>query len=107
MKGVSIYTRANRKTWYVAYWCPRRMKRVNESSGFRLDDPQGKKRALDLLHRKAVEASALKPALRGSEWVHWVLPFIQDRHKHSPRTRERYETSWKYLAAFQQAPGLA
>jgi integrase len=100
MSGSSIYERDRSPYWWIAYWSPTKLKRVCESSGVRLDDPQGKRKALGILREKELEASALQPASKSEAWNCWVLEFLRDRYGKSPETLIRYENAWDWISLY-------
>lgn len=106
MQGISVYERAGRPTWYIAYDCPRKLKRVNESSGFRLDDPRGKIKAYALARERS--QSGVVHGLKHSQenWSVWVEPWLRDRYRHQARTLTSYLGAWKFLAVFLHEQGL-
>lgn len=99
-KDASIYARARSPYYRCSYWDPVRMKRVHETTDFRVDDPSGYRKAL----RFAMDKSELAKAQRGfhkqEAWGSWVIPFFERRHEAGSRTLERYLSAWTVLNEF-------
>lgn len=100
MQGISVYQRAGRPTWYVAYDCPRRSKRVNESTGHRLDDPKGKVNAYAYAREKSHSGIAHGAERDEAAWDRWVEPWLQWRYRDQPKTLTNYLCSWKQLSLY-------
>lgn len=100
MNAVSVYQRAGRTTWYVQYWCGKRQRRVNESSGFRLDDPQGKRKARNYALEHAAAGAIIRATAPHERWDAWVAAWIVDAYRARPRTQQRYLGAWSFLGAF-------
>ncbi len=101
MEKSSVYIRAGRPCWYVSYFCIRRLRRVHESTGFRLDNPLSEKRAREMAAKR--DAAAAK-AFGGNEraWQVWVMPWLEEKFARSPRTLERYKTAFAWILLFCQ-----
>lgn len=75
-------------------------KRVHEVTPFRLDDPVGKKRALDLAWEKSKVAQAVLVPGHGDRWERWVEEFLRARYAGREKTLARVLGAWKQWRAF-------
>jgi integrase len=100
MQGISVYQRKGRGTWYVAYDCPNRLRRVNESSGYRLDDARGKVNAYAYAREKSASGIAHGVDRHQERWSAWVEPWLRERYRHQPKTLTSYLGAWKHLSFF-------
>lgn len=108
MQGISVFQRAGRSAWYIAYDCPTALKRVTRSSGFRIDDPRGKVLAYEEARRRSLSGTARTLRAGGKEaWANWVIPWLEDRYRHRDRTLTSYRGAWKYLALFFHERGVS
>lgn len=99
-KDASVYARERSPFYRLSYYCPVKGKRVHVTTPFRLDDPQGHKKALRLAHEKSAEASAHRGASKDELWGNWVEAFISLNHAAGSRTRERYLGAWDWIRAY-------
>lgn len=97
MANVSVYVKGQRKHWYVSYICARRLVRVEESSGFLLSDPQGKRKARDYATARAIDSATARGAASAESYAAWVEAWIKDHYRRRARTRDRYLGAWSYL----------
>lgn len=100
--GVSVYRNGSRPTWYVAYDSAERGGRVCESSGFRIDDPDGERKA-----RAYAEArDAKEPTTAGENaarrWERWVLPWLREQYSEpdQAKTLRSYLGAWRFLSLY-------
>ncbi len=100
MQGISVYRRAARPTWYVAYDCPRRGRRINESTGFRTDHPNGKLQAYAYAREKSHSGIAHGLDHQHERWSAWAETWLQVRYKQKPKTLTSYLGAWKQLSFF-------
>lgn len=100
MRGVSVYQRAGRHTYYLSYTCPIKDQRVHVSTPFRVDDPEGLRKAHNLALEKAKEIRFEKLGTRAERWEVWVLPFLEHQYRNSLLTLKRYKSAWKWLSLF-------
>ena len=101
MQGISVYQRDGRPHWYVAYTCPHRGRRVNESTGFKVSDPRSKLEAYAYARDKAQSGVAVAPRSRDpSAWGLWVVPWLKDRYAHQPKSLTNHLGAWKQLSFF-------
>jgi integrase len=97
MQGISVYSRAGRRHWLVAYDCPRRGKRINESSGIPLDDPRGKLAAYAYAREKSASGVLHGAGTDPSRWELWVETWLRLRFAAQPRTLTSYLGAWKFV----------
>lgn len=107
MQGISVFQRTGRSCWYIAYDCPTALRRVNRSSGFRIDDPRGKVQAYEEARRRSMSGTARSLRSGKESWSRWVLPWLEDRYRHRTRTLTSYRGAWKYLALFFHERGIS
>lgn len=100
MQGISVYKRADRPTWYVAYDCPKRFRRVNESTGFLIDDPQGKLKAYSFARERGMSGIAHGRADQKDRWEGWTAQWLKDRFRNHPKTLTSYLGAWKFILFF-------
>jgi len=100
MQGISVYKRAGRPCWYVAYDCPKRAKRVCECTDVRLDDPRGKFAAYAYAREKSASGTARTGERDLSRWDNWVEAWLKMRFAYQKATLTSYLGSWKYLSAY-------
>jgi integrase len=103
VKYASVFERPRSPRFYVVYWCPRRQKRVQEATPFRRDDPQGRRKALDLANERSKEARADKDTDGTERWESWVDEFLAQRYSGSAKTGARMEYAWSQWRAFLNA----
>lgn len=97
MQGISVYSRSDRPTWYVAYDCPQRARRVCESSGVHLDDPRGKLAAYAYAREKSSSGVTHGQSRDISHWGNWVEPWLRMRFSRQKLTLTGYLGAWKFL----------
>lgn len=99
MKGISVYKRAGRPNWYVAYDCPEKLKRVNEATGIPLTDPAGYNKAFDYAKDKSAKfvAYSVKDQER---WESWAEDFLRARFANQQKTLVSYLGALKFLLRF-------
>lgn len=100
MQGISVYQRAGRPTWYVAFDCPRRGRRVNVSTGFRLDVANGKLQAYAFAREQSQSGVTHTAAKNHERWEAWAETWLEVRYKNSPKTLTSYLGAWKHLSFF-------
>lgn len=100
MQGISVYQRAGRPTWYVAYDCPRRGRRINESSGFRIDNPNGKLQAYAYAREKSHSGVTHGLEKSHERWDAWAELWLKVRYKNKAKTLTSYLGAWKHLSFF-------
>lgn len=99
MRKASVYLRPGRPVWYVSYFCPLSLRRRHVATAFRVDHPLGEKRAREFAARKDAEAGRAVGHAEAA-WEVWVLPFLEDRFRRSPRTLERYKTAFAWILLY-------
>jgi integrase len=95
MQGISVYERTGSPCWYVAYDCPHRGKRVNESSRIRKDDARSKLKAYAYARDKSMSGVARLDNRERDAWENWVEPWLRDRYRNQPQTLTKYLHAWK------------
>ena len=107
MQGISVYQRQGRPTWYVAFDCPVRGRRVNQSTGHRLDDPQGKLRAYSYAREKSLSGIARAGTAPHEHWDAWAEPWLRVRFAQKAKTLASYLGAWKQLSFFLSEQRIA
>lgn len=100
MQGISIYERKGRPTFYVAYDCPVRARRVCESSGIMVTDHRGKIEAYAYAREKSMSGVTHGQARDASRWENWVEPWLRLRYANQPSTLTSYMGAWKFIALY-------
>lgn len=103
MQGYCVFPRPGRSVWYIKFpdataadgW-------RSKASPFRIDDPQGKRRALALAEKLSNEFKVSGTHRRAEMWATWVRTFLTDKYQASPRTLQSYEGAWACLQEFLQ-----
>jgi len=90
MQGISVYLRPGRPTYYVAYDCPVRARRVCESTGISINDPRGKLGAYAYAREKSQSGVARGQARDESCWENWAKTWLQMRYAGNPKTLGSY-----------------
>jgi hypothetical protein len=98
MQGISVYARRDRPTWYVAYTCPIRSKRVCEATAFRIDEPGSKLKAYAYAREKSLSGVAHGQQRDDSRWENWVEPWLRMRFAIKLTTLTGYLGAWKFLS---------
>ena len=102
----SIYRKKNSPNWFIQF-IDGDGKRRNKSTEFRATDPGETMKARTLraqMEAKELSRTGIVGPL-GGNWDAWVPQFL-DRHCDNPRTRERYEDGWKWIALWLQVRKL-
>jgi integrase len=101
-QGFSVYKRSDRKVYYISYADPKRPHRyrVQEATPFRVDDPDGMRKAHALGMEKAAAARIAGNGAASERWSSWVLSYLDHQYKNSPLTLKRYRGAWKWLSLF-------
>lgn len=99
MQGISIYERPGRPTLYIAYDCPRRLKRVNESSGIGKDEARARSRAYAIALERSESGTADVAPKTADRWENWVEPWLRVTYAGPERakTLASYLGAWKFL----------
>lgn len=99
MQNISVYSRTGRATWYVAYDCPLRARRINESSGIPTTDARGKLAAYAYAREKSMSGIISSSKKEASRWENWVESWLKVRFA-NPKTVTSYLGAWKFLSFF-------
>jgi hypothetical protein len=105
MKYTSVYAKGSRPHWYVAYFDPKAQRRRYVASVFRLDDPQGKRKAFEWAREKSVAAQLDRREENSGRWELWVENYIDLKHRKSKRTREGEKLRWKWMSLYLEEKG--
>ncbi len=100
MQGISVYQRGKRPTWYVAYDCPVRGCRVNESSGHRIDAVNSKLLAYAYAREKSFSGIAHGEHRDHEHWEAWAENWLRGRYRQQAKTLTSYLGAWKHLSFF-------
>lgn len=95
-----LYRKQRSPFWYVQY-IDREGQKFDRSTGLRADDPNETAKAKALRAELEAKEHRQVPTLNGAAWDFWVPKFF-DRHCETKKTRERYETAWKWVALWLQ-----
>jgi integrase len=102
MKYASVIKRPGRNKWYMVFWDPKRQKRVQEATPLSVDDPQGHRKALDLISEKSKWAQADRKTKGVERWENWVSEFLEGRYKGVDREKTliRMQGGWDQWRAY-------
>lgn len=100
MKGITVYKRTGRPTWYVAYDCPTRLKRVFESTGYLIEDPAGRAKAFERAKAKVGAFVAELGTKESERWESWCEAWLKVRYANQPRTLTSYLGALKFLLRY-------
>lgn len=95
-----LYHKKRSPYWYIQYVDSER-KKHDKSTGLRADDPNDTVKAKILRAQLEAKEYQRVPVVNGAAWDSWVPKFFV-RHCESPKTLERYEDAWKWLALWLQ-----
>jgi integrase len=98
MQGISIFERG--KTFYASFDCPKKLKRVTRSTGFKLDSPDGKAKAYKWARENSMSGVSRSLINKSEAWAVWVQPWIDDKFRNQPATLISYTGAWKFLSLF-------
>jgi integrase len=106
VKYLTVYRRKQSPWWWIAYWDGSKQKRVFESTPFRLDDPQGKRKALNFATPKARLAGVDKGEGGIDRWERWVDDMLLRKYGGRPKTYSRMRGGWQQWRTFLQETGV-
>jgi len=106
MKYVTVYQRKQSPWWWIAYWDPAKMKRVYEATPYRLNDPQGKRRALNYASPKSKLAEVERGEKGMDRWERWVDDMLLRKYGPRPKTYKRMAGGWQQWQAFLMEFGV-
>jgi integrase len=106
MKYASVYQRKRSPFWYISYLDAKTGNRIHKSTSHRLEDSSGKRRAYDEAQQLSKAAVAAAVANPGEQWEVWVPKWMAGAYAGSPKTLQRYETTWSHVQEFLQDHGL-
>lgn len=100
MKYTSVYRRARSPYWYISYPGAAKKERHHKATVYRVDAPQGRRKALDEASELAKRAAAVRDEAPGESWDVWVDAYIRDRYRNGRRTMIDVLGSWSQLRAY-------
>lgn len=106
-RDASVYPRARSPYFWCSFWCPVALRRRHVSTGFRVDDPQGRKKALRFAQERSEEARAGRGAEKSERWGLWVEAWLREAYREQPRTLQRYLGAWDWLRVFLDEAKIA
>lgn len=100
--GVSVYPRKDRGVFYLSFHDPLQPHRyrIQEATPFRIDDPEGWRKANALAQEKAAKIREFGETSQSEQWEAWVVPYLDHQYAGSPLTLKRYKGAWKWLSLF-------
>lgn len=86
----------------MSYWCPIKHKRRHVPTPYRIDDPHGKRKALEYARVYSKNASVDKSVAKEERWENWVAGFLDDKYPKITRykTWQRYTYAWSQWQQF-------
>lgn len=100
LDGTSVYPRKDSPFWWVKYWCPVKLGWTAKSSGQRRDDPLGRKRAVAMARELSADALSARSVAPSARWDRWVMPWLESKHRDSPKTLVSERNRWEWVHAF-------
>jgi integrase len=79
------------------------MRRVQEATPWRVDDPLGQRKALRYAEEKSREWAEVRGPMSVEAWGAWVPAFFEDRYRNSPKSLVRVRNCWDLLREFLSA----
>lgn len=99
--GYSVYQREGSPFWWIAFIDSGTLKRRAKSSGFRIDDRLGYKRALDQARRLGEDGRAAQSVAGDSRWATgWVDDWLKTKHADAARSLAAEQHRWAFVLAF-------
>lgn len=99
-RDFTIIKRKNSPRWTLRCWNPERQRLVDSTTPFRIDDPQGYRKAVDLGSKLAREAKIERGDGVTEQWGAWVEAFLEARYSSGAKTLRRYRGAWSQWRAF-------
>jgi integrase len=99
-----LYRKERSPFWYVVYY-DASQKEVHRSTGLRADSPNDTAKAKAVRAELEAKEYHRAPVINSEGWDTWVPQYLV-RHCESPRTLERYQDGWKWLALWLQIQRL-
>lgn len=99
-RGFSVFTRKGRSVYYVTYLDAESGAWVQKASNFRVDDPQGHKKATRWGEQMAARFFRSASAGSGEAFGNWVRAYLLRRYRLGSLTHTRYVCAWDNLASF-------
>lgn len=95
-----ILQRRNSPRWTARFWSSTRQRLVDVTTPFRVDDPQGYRRAVGYARALVERENPDRSPCAEECWDVWVLPFLEARYGNSAKTLRRYRGAWEQWRAF-------
>ena len=99
-RNFSVIRRKKSPRWTLRFWSAERQRFVDKTSPFRVDEPQGFRKALALARKLSEEAQPGRTSGEDESWDRWVEKFVDDRYRGSCRTLTRYLGAWEQWRTF-------
>lgn len=99
-RNFSVIRRKKSPRWTLRFWSAERQRFVDKTSPFRVDEPQGFRKALALARKLSEEAQPGRTSGEDESWDRWVEKFVDDRYRGSGRTLTRYLGAWEQWRTF-------
>jgi len=106
MRYVSVVQRKRSPFFTVAYFCPKKKTRVWKTTEFRVDDPQGHRKALNWASEKSKEAVADRAAGATDGWASWVPEFLERQYSGRPVTLAKRVSGWAQWQEYLDLQGI-
>jgi len=91
----TVLRRKESPRWTIRFWSAERQRLIDKTSPFRVDEPQGYRKALALARKLSEEAQPGRSSCEDENWERWVEKFLEDRYRGSNRTLARYRGAWE------------
>jgi integrase len=103
----TIYQRKGSPYWWLK-WQDEKSRYNYESTGYRIDDQDGKRKAqIVKLEKAKLELQRQRGAgLSHERWDSWVGPFLEMKHGNVPRTLQAYKGRWIWLYLYLSEKGI-
>ena len=96
----SLYRQKDSVYFWVKFRNPITNKIVRATTGFRFDDPDGRRKALQVVNEKTRQELETPKFSNTEVWQAWVPDFLKLRYQNSPLTLRRACDSWVPILAY-------
>lgn len=102
MKYVSVYSKKDRPVWYAAFPDAKSGKRVYRATEFKVDDPQGKRKAWNWARAQARDGVLVREEASAAGWS-WVEPWIRLKYRNQVSTLTNTLNWWSWAFSYLEA----
>jgi site-specific recombinase XerD len=103
----SLYKRHGSPHWWLKWRNPLTRKIERFSTDLNNSDAAHFRQAVHRRNQYTLKESAAQLADRQHPFLQWVIPFLNVTHANSPRTLQRYLTTWKTLQTYLESVNVS